>query len=152
MLFTYICTLIYKQYEKMRKCNDELNQTVLELNLWAITFVLPSTGFELTPLIHCSTNRLALCSAFCTFSFEFKESSLSDTRCLIQDVVSPHCGDKRKARRCTRSSLPNYFVMTSYHWIKHINVSKVNKAIEWTATNVTSCTKCNLPQSIVHIC
>ena len=24
-------------------------------------FVLPSTGFELTPLIHCSTNRLALC-------------------------------------------------------------------------------------------
>jgi hypothetical protein len=26
-------------------------------------FVLPSTGFELTPLIHCSTNRLALCSA-----------------------------------------------------------------------------------------
>ena len=23
-------------------------------------FVLPSTGFELTPLIHCSTNRLAL--------------------------------------------------------------------------------------------
>jgi hypothetical protein len=31
---------------------------------------------------------------FCTFSFEFKESSLSDARCLIQDVVSPHCGDK----------------------------------------------------------
>ena len=28
-------------------------------------FVLPSTGFELTPLIHCSTNRLylALCPA-----------------------------------------------------------------------------------------
>ena len=25
--------------------------------------VLPSTGFELTPLIHCSTNRLALCPA-----------------------------------------------------------------------------------------
>jgi hypothetical protein len=30
----------------------------------------------------------------CTFSFEIKESSLSDARCLIQDVVSPHCGDK----------------------------------------------------------
>ena len=29
---------------------------------WQI-FVLPSTGFELTPLIHCSTNRLALCPA-----------------------------------------------------------------------------------------
>ena len=26
-------------------------------------FVLPSTGFELTPLIHCSTNRLALSPA-----------------------------------------------------------------------------------------
>ena len=26
-------------------------------------FVLPSTGFELKPLIHCSTNRLALCPA-----------------------------------------------------------------------------------------
>jgi hypothetical protein len=26
-------------------------------------FVLPSTGFDLTPLIHCSTNRLALCPA-----------------------------------------------------------------------------------------
>ena len=25
-------------------------------------FVLPSTGFELTPLIHCSTNRLSLMS------------------------------------------------------------------------------------------
>ena len=25
--------------------------------------VLPSTGFELTPLIHCNTNRLALCPA-----------------------------------------------------------------------------------------
>jgi hypothetical protein len=26
-------------------------------------FVLPSTGFELTPLIHCSTNRLSLMSS-----------------------------------------------------------------------------------------
>ena len=26
-------------------------------------FVLPSTGFEFTPLIHCSNNRLALCPA-----------------------------------------------------------------------------------------
>jgi hypothetical protein len=37
-----------------------------------------------------------------TFSFEINESRLSDTRCMIQDVVSPHCGDKRMARRCTR--------------------------------------------------
>jgi hypothetical protein len=48
------------------------------------------------------------------------ESNLSDTRCLIQDVVSPHCGDKRMARCCTRRSLPNYFDMTSYHWnVRH---------------------------------
>jgi hypothetical protein len=35
--------------------------------------------------------------------------------CLIQDVVSPHCGDKGMERRCTISSLSNYFVMTSCH-------------------------------------
>ena len=31
------------------------------------------------------------------FHFEINESRLSDTKCLIQDVVSPHCacGDKR---------------------------------------------------------
>jgi hypothetical protein len=34
---------------------------------------------------------------FCTFSFEIKESSLSDTKCLIQYTVAPHCGDKRMA-------------------------------------------------------
>jgi len=41
---------------------------------------------------------------------------LTKVACLIQDVVSPHCGDKRMARRCMRRSLPNYLVMTSYHW------------------------------------
>jgi hypothetical protein len=41
----------------------------------------------------------------CTFPLEIKESSLSDTGCRIQDVVSPHCGDKGMARRCTISSL-----------------------------------------------
>jgi hypothetical protein len=41
---------------------------------------------------------------------------LKKVACLIQDVISPHCGDKRMARRCTRRSLPNYFDMTSYHW------------------------------------
>jgi len=50
------------------------------------------------------------------FSFEINESRLSDTKCLIQEVVSPDCGDKRMARRCTRRSLPNYLVMMSYHW------------------------------------
>ena len=47
-----------------------------------------------------------------TFSFEFNESRLSDTRCCI----TTHCGDKRKGRRCTKRSLPNYLVMTSCHW------------------------------------
>ena len=38
----------------------KLNQTVLELDFELSNFVLPSTGFERTPLIHCSTIRLAL--------------------------------------------------------------------------------------------
>ena len=38
-----------------------------------------------------------------TFSFEINEKKVA---CLIQDVVSPHCCDKRIAWRCTRSSLP----------------------------------------------
>jgi len=37
---------------------------------------------------------------------------LKKVACLIQDVVSPHCGDKRMVRGCMRSSLPNYFAMT----------------------------------------
>jgi hypothetical protein len=44
---------------------------------------------------------------FCTFSLEIKESSLSDTRGLILDVVAPQCGYKKMTRRCTRSSLTN---------------------------------------------
>ena len=35
---------------------------------------------------------------------------------LIRLVYHHHTGDKRMARRCTRSSLPNCFVITSYHW------------------------------------
>jgi len=48
---------------------------------------------------------------------------LKKVACLIQDVVSPHCGDKRMVRLCMRSSLPNYFVMMSYHW----NVGKTHQ-------------------------
>jgi hypothetical protein len=77
----------------------------------------------------------------CTFSFEINESRLSDTKCLIQDVVSPHCGDKRMARRCTRHSLPNYLVMTSYHWNVRENTWHrwMNDKITWRhARNVVS--------------
>ena len=72
-----------------------------------------------------------------TFSFEIKESSLSDTRCLIHDVVSPHCGDKRMARLwhdvialvCEKKH-------SNWHWWKN------------GKNNVTSCTKCSLPENI----
>jgi hypothetical protein len=50
-------------------------------------------------------------SVFC-LTFQWYDAN---TRCMIQDVVTPHCGDKRMARRCTRRSLPNYFDMMSYH-------------------------------------
>jgi len=72
---------------------------------------LVSSEYNLTIVL-----RIVYYLTFFTFSFEFKESRLCDTRCLTQDVVSPHCGGKRMARRCTRSSLSNYFVMMSYHW------------------------------------
>ena len=39
--------------------------------------------------------------------FSFK---INNTKCLMQD------GDKRMPGRCTSRSLPNYLVMTSYHW------------------------------------
>jgi hypothetical protein len=61
-----------------------------------------------------------------------------------------HTGDKRMARRCTRRSLPNYFDMTSYHW----NVRQNTVTWRWWMNgknNVTSYTKCSLPQSIVYI-
>ena len=79
----------------------------------------------------------------CMFSFEINESRLSDTKCLIQNVVSPHCGDKRMAQRCTRRSLPNYLVMTSYHWnVREITVTWhrwMNDKITWRlARNVVS--------------
>ena len=82
--------------------------------------------------------------------FEINESSLSDARCLIQDVVSPHCDDKRMARRYTRRSLSNYFDMTSYHW----NVRQNTITWRWwmnRKNNVTLYTKCSLSQSVVHI-
>jgi len=44
---------------------------------------------------------------------------------MIQDVVSPHCGDKRMPRRGTISSLPNYFVMTSNHWYMYITLNMI---------------------------
>jgi hypothetical protein len=85
-----------------------------------------------------------------TFSFEINQSRLSDIRCLIPDVVSPDCGDKRMARRCTRRYMPNYFDITSYHW----NVRQ--NTVTWRCwmngkNNVTSYTNCSLPQSIVYI-
>jgi hypothetical protein len=49
---------------------------------------------------------------------------LTEVASLIQDGVSPHCGDKSMARRCTRRSLSNYLVMTSYHWNVRENTVK----------------------------
>jgi hypothetical protein len=60
--------------------------------------------------MHTSDN-IAISQCYLTFTLTLKK-----VFCLTQDAVSPHCGDKRMARSGTRSSLSNYFVMTSYHW------------------------------------
>jgi hypothetical protein len=72
--------------------------------------------------------RTTLYLTLCTFPLK-----LTKVARLLQDVVSPQCGDKRMARRCTRRSLPNYFVMTSHHWNlgeKHIYVSNVHSIVQ----------------------
>jgi hypothetical protein len=106
--------------------------------------------YTLHPISHPISNYIKLSSfltiylTLYTFSFEINESRLSDTRCMIQDVVTSHCGDKRMARRCTRRSLPNYFDMASYQW----NVRQNTVTWRWWMNgknNVTSYTKCSLP-------
>ena len=49
-IYIYICLKIKPNSVRIRSLSRQI-------------FVLPSMGFELTPLIHCSTNRLALCPA-----------------------------------------------------------------------------------------
>jgi hypothetical protein len=88
-------------------------------------------------------NDKSIYLTLCTFSFEINESHLSDAKCLIQDVVTPNCGDKRMVQRCTRRSLPNYVVMTSYHWNVRENTVTwhrwMNDKIMWRhARNVVS--------------
>jgi hypothetical protein len=120
--------------------------------IWCYLFAREDTKTNVLFVLNnnkCVTNTTFHLTLY-TFSFEINESRLSDTRCLIQDVVSPHCGDKRMARRCTRRSLPNYVDMTSYHW----NVRQNTVTWRWWMNgknNVTSYTKCSPPQSIVHI-
>ena len=120
---------------------------------WPNTFLIWSSTSTLSIHFKGMRHKLQITLFYLTlytFSFEINESRLSDTSCLIQDVVSPHCGDKRMARRCTRRSLPNYFDITSYHW----NVRQNTVTWRWWMkgkNNVTSYTKCSLPQSIVHI-
>jgi hypothetical protein len=89
---------------------------------------------------------------FCTFAFEFKEVwyKVSDTRCCITTLVIKEWRDVARDLLCRT-------ILSWRHIIgmrgKHVNVSNVSKTKEWTATNnVTSCTTCSLPQSIVQIC
>jgi len=86
-----------------------------------------STSRNQVDLIYRTDNSYYL--TLCTFSFEINESRLSDTRCLIQDVVSPHCGDKRMVRHCTRRSLDEllWHDVIPLEWeTKHSNLTLVN--------------------------
>ena len=77
-----------------------------------------------------------------TFSFEFNESRLSDTRCCI----TTHCGDKRMGRRWTRRSLPIFLVMTSCHWNVRENTVAWH---DWMNDKITWRHARSLPQNIV---
>ena len=74
---------------------------------------------------------------------------LTEVACLIQNGVSPHCGDKSMARRCTRRSveLLSHDVISLECERKHSNVASLNER----QNNVTSCTKCSLHQNIISI-
>jgi hypothetical protein len=61
----------------------------------------------------------------CKLSFEIQESSLSDITCLIQDVVSPHRGEKRMSRRCMRCPLSDFFFGHSWSYFDIQNLRLV---------------------------
>ena len=96
---------------------------------------LNKTEVYLTPyLVHKITqlqdNRYYL--TLCKLSFEIQESSLSDITCLIQDVVSPHRGEKRMSRCCMRCPLSDFFFMTSWYWNAGNDVQRKQKKVQCT--------------------
>ena len=60
------------------------------------------------------------------FSFQINESSLSDTRCMIQDVVK----NGATLHEIFSAEMFCHDVISLECWIKHVNMSNVNKAIE----------------------
>jgi len=66
----------------------------------------------------------------CTFSFEIKESNLSDKRCLVQEVVPPNCSDKRMAWSCLECFCQTTFfydVIVLECGKKHLNAINVSR-------------------------
>jgi hypothetical protein len=49
---------------------------------------------------------------------------MSDKRCLIQDVVSPHCGDKRMAQHCG-INLYNISIKTNFKQLRRVELKVV---------------------------
>ena len=116
-------------WNRFTRANTNLNSNLKKNILWNTKKILHLSVPYLS--VHFCYSNITDYLTLYTFSFEIKESWLSDTRCLIQDVVSPHYGDKRMARRCTRRSLPNYFDMTSYHWnVKQNTVTGISERTE----------------------
>jgi hypothetical protein len=81
--------------------------------LWRLVVILVhTTGSTWCKVVYPHTlHVMVVYLTLCTFFVEINESSLSDAKFMIQDVVSPHCGNKRMARRCTKFPLPDYFVI-----------------------------------------
>ena len=61
----------------------------MECRLIFIEWNVISYSWIRVMVLNTTLNNISVLSNICMFSFEFKESSMSDTRCLIQDVVSP---------------------------------------------------------------
>ena len=142
ILITIFLLIHFGQYTCLLSSSSAVDEKIIitKFNKTITSFFFISRWIE----------NINLYFTLCAFCFEINESRLSDTKCLIQYVGSPHCGDKRMVRRCTRRSLPNYFVMTSYHW--NVRENKVTRH-RWIngKYNVTSCSKCSLLLSIAHI-
>ena len=99
-LHLYTCTIYIYIYIGLKIKPNSVRIRFLSCQI----FILPLMGFELIPLIHCSTNRLALCpapldhsttSAILKYSFNYSRSvTFSGEENLEIDIHVRHVSTK----------------------------------------------------------